>query len=172
MAGPKQQTPPKKHKPDGDDLPSFESGSRQRPWDKIVLYAVISLICFLCAAGILALLLWKGDQLVTWGLTGNLYYLVLLPIGLLVAGFLFGMLRAHASYKGKQFGDGLGLRGPIVAFLLVVIGGFWLVPSEVIFPLTVYAQGEAGPSDVTLKKNFGDLFNDSGDHPDKVRLWT
>jgi hypothetical protein len=151
MAGPKQPTPPKKHKPDGGGPPPLESGSPQRPWDEIVRYAVISLVCFLCAVGILALILWKGDQLIAWGLTGNLYYLVLLLTGLAAAGFLFGVLHSYASYRGQQLGGMLELSGPIVVFLLVVIGGFWLVPSVATFPLTVYVQGEDGPSDVVLE---------------------
>jgi hypothetical protein len=132
--------------------PSMDNARRNDQWSRIAPYAVISLVSFLCGVVILGLMLWNAQTLVALGLTGNLYYIVLLPMGLAAAGFLFGVLRSYASYRGKQLGGVLELSGPIVAFLLVVIGGFWLVPPSVAtFPLTVYVQGEAGPSDVVLK---------------------
>src|SRR5580693_6830864 len=69
----------------------------------------------------------NADLLGRLGLTGNLYYLVLLPMGLAAAVFLFGVLRSYARYSGKQLGGMLELSGPIVAFVLVVILGFVLV---------------------------------------------
>jgi hypothetical protein len=137
-----------------------ENGGK-RPWGEIVLYALITLVCFLGAVGILALMIWKGDQLVAWGLTGNLYFLVLVPMALCVAGFLFGVLHSYARYSGNQLGGVLELGGPIVGAALVVIGGFWLVPSVATFPLTVYVQGEGGPSEVVLK-NSGSVVLDLG----------
>ena len=54
MAGPKQPTPPKNHKPDGRDPSSLESGNPQHPWGETVRYARISFVCIPCAVGILA----------------------------------------------------------------------------------------------------------------------
>jgi hypothetical protein len=41
-------------------------------------------------------MLWNVQTLVAFGLTGDLYYIVLLPLGLAAAAFLFGdsVLRA------------------------------------------------------------------------------
>jgi hypothetical protein len=96
-------------------------------------------------------MVWKAEKLTALGLTGNLFYVALLPLGLAAAGFLFGVLRSYATYYGEHLGGSLELRGPIVAFLLVVIGGFFLVPNLATFPLTVYVHGELGPQDVVLR---------------------
>ena len=106
-------------------------------------------------------MIWKADLLARLGLTGNLYYLVLLPMGLAAAGFLFGVVRSYARYSGKQLGGMLELGGPIVAFLLVVILGFVLVKPVTTFPLTVYVHGKGGPQDLVLR-NSGDVLLDLG----------
>jgi hypothetical protein len=109
-------------------------------------------------------MIWKASMLSALGLTGNLYYLVLLPMGLAAAGFLFGVLRSFARYSGKQLGGVCELGGPIVGFALVVIGGFVLVPNVATFPLTVYVHGEGGPHDLVLR-NSGHVVLDLG--PDR-----
>jgi len=115
-------------------------------------YAVMSLVSFVCGLLVLSLLIWHADKLTALGLIGNLYYIVLLPLGLAVAGFLFGVLRSYARYRGKQLGGTLELGGPIVGFALVVLGGFLLVPpSSLAFPLTVFVHGEAGRQDMILR---------------------
>ena len=91
-----------------------------------VLYGLISLISFGCGAVVLALLLWKADVLTRLGLVGKVYYVALLPLGLCAAGFLFGAMRSFAGYKGEHLGGVLELGGPVVAFVLVVGGGFFL----------------------------------------------
>ena len=105
-------------------------------------------------------MLWKAEALTKLGLIGKLYYVVLLPLGLCAAVFLFGVVRSFARYKGEQFGGTLELGGPIVAAALVVVGGFLLVPKPPsTFPLTVYVHGEAGPHDLVLR-NSGRVFVD------------
>jgi hypothetical protein len=144
--------------------PSGEGVLGQERWREIVLYGVISLISFLCGVVLLGLMIWKADLLARLGLTGNFYYLVLLPMGLAAAGFLFGVLQSFARYRGKQLGGVLELGGPIgpiVGFALVVIGGFALVPSVATFPLTVYVHGAGGPQDLVLR-NSGDVLLDFG----------
>src|ERR1039458_5754822 len=113
-------------------------------WAKIAPFAFISLAGFLVAAALVFLMVWKAETLVALGLTGRLYYVVLLPLGLAVAVCLFGVLQSHATYHGRQLGGKLVLGGPIVAFLLVVILGFVLVPDLSTFPLTVYVHGPGG----------------------------
>src|SRR5258706_15076097 len=113
-------------------------------WSKIAPYAVVSLVSFLCGVGILALMLWNVQTLVAFGLTGNLFYIVLLPLGLSAAAFLFGVLQSYAHYKGEHCGGVLELGGPIIGTALVVIGGFFLVPNPAAFALSVYVHGEAG----------------------------
>lgn len=141
--------------------PSNEDTSNPERRKEITLYAVITVISFLCGVGVLGLMIWKADLLARLGLTGNLFYIVLLPMGLAAAGFLFGVVRSYARYSGKQLGGMLELGGPIVAFLLVVILGFVLVKPVTTFPLTVYVHGEGGPQDLVLR-NSGDVLLDLG----------
>jgi hypothetical protein len=127
---------------------------------EIIPYALIALASFLCGIGVLGLMLWKAEALTKLGLIGNLYYVVLLPLGLCAAVFLFGVVRSFARYKGTQYGGTLELGGPIVAFVLVVGGGFVLVPPPPsTFPLTVYVHGEADRNDLVLR-NSGRVFVD------------
>jgi hypothetical protein len=145
----------------GDVVPSNGDVSNLERRKEIALYALISLISFLCGVGVLGLMIWKADLLARLGLTGNLFYIVLLPMALAAAVFLFGVVRSYARYRGKQLGGMLELGGPIVAFLLVVILGFVLVKPMTTFPLTVYVHGEGGPQDLVLR-NSGDVLLDLG----------
>jgi hypothetical protein len=109
-------------------------------------------------------MLWNAEALKNLGLIGNLYYIVLFPLGLCAAVFLFGVVRSFARYKGEQYGGTLELGGPIVAFVLVVGGGFFLAPvpkppPPSTFPLTVYVHGEADRNDLVLR-NSGRVFLD------------
>src|ERR1700730_4744028 len=143
--------------------PSSQGTLSQERWREIALYGVISLISFLCGVVLLGLTILNADLLERLGLTGNLYYLVLLPMGLAAAGFLFGVLRSYARYSGKQLGGMLELSGPIIAFLLVVILGFVLVKPITTFPMTVYVHGEAGRQDIVLRNSGYVLLDLGGD---------
>ncbi|HSS50153.1 MAG TPA: carboxypeptidase-like regulatory domain-containing protein [Thermoanaerobaculia bacterium] len=132
-------------------------------WSKIAPYAVLSLGSFLAALLLVGLLLWNADLLARLGLTGNFYYLILLPLGLAVAGFLFGALRSYARYQGSHLGGTLELGGPVVGFALVVLGGFLLPPPATNFPLTVYVHGKAGPHELVLRDKGSVLLDLGGD---------
>ena len=80
-------------------------------------------------------------------LTNAQYYLVLIPLGLGAAGFLFGALRSQAKYSGQSSYGNLELRGPAVLFIIIVAGGLFANQSTA-FPLTVRVHGPGGPSDV------------------------
>jgi hypothetical protein len=146
--------------------PPEPSNSQSAAGSKIAVYALVSLVSFLLGAAILGVMLWNAERLVALGLTGKLYYIVLLPLALSAAGFLFGIMHSYASYRGEQLGGVLELGGPIVAAALVVIGGFVLVPNVETFPVTVFVHGEAGPHDLVLKNN-GYVIFDLG--PDRRR---
>jgi hypothetical protein len=138
-------------------------------WSQIRPYAVISLVSFLIGALLLFFMVAKAERLVALGLSGRLYYIVLLPLGLSVAGFLFGVVQSFATYKGKQFGGNLVLGGPVVAFLLVVVLGFVLVPDPSTFPVTFYVHGPGGPQDIVLR-NSGEVLVDLGGDRRKVSI--
>jgi hypothetical protein len=90
-------------------------------------------------------------------------YIVLLPLGLSAAAFLFGVLQSYAHYKGEHFGGVLELGGPIIGTALVVIGGFFLVPNPAAFALSVYVHGEAGTHDL-VPKDSGEVVMELGPH--------
>ncbi|MBA3543040.1 MAG: TIR domain-containing protein [Chthoniobacterales bacterium] len=128
--------------------------ARPTPWEKMAPFAVLSFASFLCGVGLLILMLWNAERLVSLGLAGNLYYIVLLPLGLAVAGFLFGVFRSYARYTGKQFGGNLELGGPIVGFAMIVIGGFYLPkPAPESFDVTVLVHGQKGSHDLVLRNS-------------------
>jgi hypothetical protein len=47
----------------------------------------------------------------------------------------------------------LRLSGAVVGDALVVVSGYYSVPSKLTFPLTVYVHGEGGPSDIVLRNS-------------------
>jgi hypothetical protein len=111
----------------------------------------IAAASFMAALAVLLLLVYKAQALVALGMAGNLFYIVLVPLGLSVAAFLFGILRSRAAYAGKPFGGTLELSGPPVVFFLVVVLGFNLIPSPQVFALTVFVHGESGRQDLLLR---------------------
>jgi len=90
-------------------------------WKEIALYGLLSLITFLCGAGIFSLLISNSDLLARLGLSGDLQCLILLPMGLAAAASLSGFLRSYALYSGKKLGRVLELSGSAAAFFLVVL---------------------------------------------------
>src|SRR5438094_6939016 len=86
---------PKLGSPDASGNPADVDGSppQRANIGEILLYALIALVSFVCGIGVLILMLWNAEALTKLGLIGNLFYIVLLPLGLCVAVFLFGVVR-------------------------------------------------------------------------------
>ena len=120
-------------------------------------YALLSGAAFLAALLLLVFMLWQAQSLSSLGLTGKLYYLILVPLGLAVAAFLFGLLKSYATYRGEVLGGTLELGGPVVVFWLVLVLGFWLVPNTTSFNVTVFLHHVDSPGEPFL-------------HPGKVLL--
>jgi hypothetical protein len=124
-----------------------------------LLGAGLSLIVALLLLG---LMLYHAETLVRLGLIGNLWYFMLLAMGLAVAVFLFLGFKSYSTYTGKVFDGTLTLGGPAVLMLVVVGLGFKFVehpPAR--FDLTVFVHGEAGSQDIVLR-NRGALLLDLG----------
>jgi hypothetical protein len=124
--------------------------SRQR---QVPMYALISLGVFACCVAVLIVLITNAERLSRFGLLQQIYYLVLVLMGLSAAGFLFGVLQSTATYTGKLWGGTLRLSGSVVGAALVVIGGYYFLPKATTFPLTVYVHGEGGPQDIVLRNS-------------------
>lgn len=94
------------------------------------------------------------------GITKSIYYILLIPVGLASAAFLFGALRSGAKYSGKTSYGTIELTGPVVIFCLVVIGGFYFATPESEFLLTIRAKDINQPEKVI---NYGSLILDIGE---------
>jgi hypothetical protein len=119
------------------------------------------LVAFLIGLAILSVMLWNAQLLMTLGLTGNYYYVVLLALGLASAAFLFGLLQSHAVYRGHIGWGRLELGGAIVGCALVVVGGFYLVPNPLPFAVAVFVYGEGGQHDL-VSEGSGDVVMELG----------
>jgi hypothetical protein len=146
-----------KKKHSGDDI-----GTRApSDWARIGPYALVSLIAFLLAAGLLFLLVFRAQSLTQFTLIGHVFYVLLVVLGLCAAAFLFGVLKSVGELRGRYLGWQLELGGPIVACALVVWGGFQLAPSAPPLALTIFVHGPAGLQDTVLR-NSGNVILDLG----------
>lgn len=94
------------------------------------------------------------------GITKSIYYIVLIPVGLTSAAFLFGALRSSAKYSGKSSYGSIELTGPVVIFCLVVVGGFYFASPESEFLLTIRTNVVDEPEKIL---SHGSLILDIGD---------
>lgn len=111
------------------------------PFARIRAPLLVALISLLFGLSVLALMLFQAERLVRLGLIGNLWYVLLLLIGLAAAVALFALFRSYARYSGKVLDGTLELGGPPVLMLVVVVLGFWRVPAPVAaFDVTVFVH--------------------------------
>lgn len=109
---------------------------RKQPLSPLA-YAIISLVAFFIGIGLFLLFIFKANDFLEQGIDKKVFYVLLLPMGLSAAAFLFGTMRSYARYKGKIFSGVLELGGPVVLFVLVVVGGFMLVSDTGSFDFTI-----------------------------------
>jgi hypothetical protein len=126
-----------------------------------LFYALVSLVAFLIGFLILSVMLWNAPLLVSLGLTGNFYYVLLLALDLSAAAFLFGLLQSHAVYRGHAGWGGLELGVAIVGCALVVIGGFYFVPNSLPFAISIFVHGQEGSHDL-VPQGSGDVVMELG----------
>jgi hypothetical protein len=125
-------------------------------WREIGPHALLALAAFAGGLVFVVILLRNAELVQRLRLEGQFFYLILLPLGMSVAAFLFGALRSVALYKGSQFGGALELGGPIVGFVLVIwIGISIRNPGN--FNLTVFVNGPGG-----MLRNRGAVLLDLG----------
>jgi hypothetical protein len=105
-----------------------------------------------------------GEKLAGFGLINQIYYVVLVALGLGAAVALFTGNRSVARYRSKDSRGALDLRGPIVVFCLVMGAGMYFSPGQRPFGLTVFVHGPGGPQDLILR-NAGKVAIDLG--PDR-----
>jgi hypothetical protein len=114
------------------------------------------------ALALLVVMVSSAPMLVRVGLTGHVWYVLLLLLGLFAAVTVFSLFKSYARYRGKVLGGTLELGGPVVVMLVVVVLGFRLVPDPPQrFDLTVFLHAKAGHQAVVLR-NRGKVSLDLG----------
>jgi hypothetical protein len=99
---------------------------KQSATNKNMSWVWISGIAFLISLAASTILIFFGNKLDDLGIAGNIYYIILVPLGFSSAAFLAGAMKSYALFKSNKiipYGR-LFLSGPIVIFALVVVGGF------------------------------------------------
>lgn len=128
----------------------------------ILLYPALSVLCFAAGIALLLLMVSKAEVLAAFDLTGRLFYVTLIPLSLATAGFVFGVLRSIALFRGQEFDGAVVLGAPILVAALVVWGGFKLpLPEPAVFGITVFVHGPGGPQDIVLRGR-GNVLMDLG----------
>lgn len=128
------------------------------PWRWVAAAATVLFLV------ILGLMLSQAERLVGLGLAGQMWFLLLLVLGLLAAVVLFAVFKSQAIYKGQVLNGTLQLGGPGVLMLVVVLLGHWLVPAPAVssFHVTVLLQGEQGSREARPLRRQGQLMLDLG----------
>ena len=104
--------------------------------------------------GLLAVMLWSAPALIRVGLTGHVWYVFLLLLGLFAAITVFTLFKSYARYRGQALGGTLKLGGPVVVTLVVIVLSFYLVPAPLPrFDVTVFFHGKAGRHAMVLRNH-------------------
>ncbi len=111
-------------------------------------WAFISGIAFVGSLLLAIGFIFWAPRLTDYGITTKIYYVLLIPLAMSSAAFLFGAMRSYARYVGKNSFGRLELAGPVVIFGLVVLGGLYLTQPEDTFVLTIRVHGPGGKSDI------------------------
>lgn len=141
----------------------------QKPSRYVVPLVVAAIATATCLV-LLLVMVGKGQFLVDVQLSGNLWFVLLLLLGLAAALTVFALFKSHAKYTGKALRGEIELGGPVVVMLTVVVLGFWLVPPPPVpeFQFSIFLQGEAGPQEVPVRK--GTLVIDLGQDRRKANI--
>jgi hypothetical protein len=129
----------------------------------VYISGAASLFFLLLAIGMILF----SPRLSEMGITRSIYYIVLIPVGLTSAAFLFGALRSTAKYSGKTSFGNIELTGPAVIFCLVVIGGFYFAAPESEFLLTIRTVNLNDPQKIL---NNGSIIVDLGEQRHNKKL--
>ena len=135
----------------------------RRSWKGLAPFALLAFVAVLFSSLLFAVMFSRAERLVRLGLVGNVYYIIVVSLGVAVAASLFGILKSYSAYSGTVFGGNLVLGGPVVVFFGVVILGFVLVPNPSPFGITLFVHGEAGSQEIVLRNEGNVLLDLDGD---------
>jgi hypothetical protein len=114
----------------------------------IRIWLVASVVAFLGCALATVLFVIFAQRITQYGLGQSIYYLILVVLGLLAAGFLFGALHSYGKYKGKLLSGTLELGGPAVIVVVIILLGLIYASPISTFSLVVRPHGPAGETEV------------------------
>lgn len=131
-----------------DDIPpeSPASGAREpsngdrQPLEP-GMYLAVSAGGLAVSVGLLLLLVFGSDRIMAAGLDHRVFYVLLVPLGLSGAAFVFGAMKSRAIYRESGARE-VTLTGPAFFAALVVVGGFFLVPDSGLRALAVRVDSE------------------------------
>lgn len=104
----------------------------------------MALAALLIGIGLLSYYVYEVPRLEP-SVRNQVYYVVLFPSAIACALALFGAMRSYARLTASHVGVATELSGPVVLFVLIVWGGFKLVPPALdTFDLTVRAHSADG----------------------------
>ncbi|MBD0403651.1 hypothetical protein [Flammeovirga sp. EKP202] len=98
-------------------------------------------ISLLVAIGLLLLMVFAKPLQILGILQDRVFYVLLVLLGIFSAIFVFGVIKSKslAEVEGVWNDIRFQLGGPAAFAFLVILGGFWLIPRESYFDLTVRA---------------------------------
>ena len=126
-------------------------------------WVILTAAGFILFVGIAAALIRFSNQ--AGNIKPQIYYFLLVIVGLIASGFLFGALKSHAKYSGKVYNGTLELGGPTVLFIIVIYLGIKLASPATGFTLRFIVFG-AGKSELISKGTLKILFN----KPDSAQI--
>lgn len=130
------------------------SSSKESPQNKVngmdqplrpLTYIFVSAAALLISIGLLLFMVFLGPRLLQQGMNQQVFYFLLIPLGLSTAAFVFGGMRSYATINHRGSYGTFTATGPIVVAILVVIGGFYLIPTQNDFDVTIRVITPAGP---------------------------
>ena len=130
------------------DLRPLQGQGARQP---VIAPAAVALVALVAGGVLLYTMLSHAHTLAEYRLTGNLWFALLVVLGVAAAFALFGTLSAFASWEGVVIAGPLKLGGPPVVFFLVVVLGHVLIPAPPDrFTFTLFFHGPSGQQDVLV----------------------
>lgn len=102
---------------------------------------------------LLYVMLNRAETLTSFGIVGNVWFVLLVALGVAAAIAMFSSMKTYARYSGKVLNGTIELGGPVVVFFGVIVAGHIYVKEPLTeFAYTVFVHGSAGEQDMVLRK--------------------
>lgn len=109
----------------------------------------IAILFLVVALALTIVFISNAPYLVTWGMVGFVWYLILLFVAACCAISLFYLFDCYADYSGKVMGGTLKMGGPIVFLMVIVFTGIKYAPQATTdFDFTIFLEDQQGNSPV------------------------